>query len=262
MQRGGACPLSRYSSAFDDVVDGFTLAEILITLAVIGIVLMFTLPTLLSNYQKKVTASKLKQAYSIFYQALEHAEVDYGPSLTWKLSESDLQYNSVGSPDFRRKYLENYLRVVEYKVYGYKPTEQQSYLSKVENSAGVSLSFIGIPDSNGVPCLSNGICFWLAKSGDENVISYIYLMVDLDGPSGKNRMGRDIFAFHINYLKTSVFRGGLLSSQTVYGINLANADETTVRTRCNDTDTIWSNGFACTELIMRNNWKIPDEYPW
>ena len=36
---------------------GFTLAEVLITLGVIGIVAAMTIPTLVNNYQEKVTVS-------------------------------------------------------------------------------------------------------------------------------------------------------------------------------------------------------------
>ena len=39
----------------------FTLAEVLITLGIIGIVAAMTIPTLIVNYQKKQTVSKLKQ---------------------------------------------------------------------------------------------------------------------------------------------------------------------------------------------------------
>lgn len=49
---------------------GFTLAEVLITLGIIGVVVALTLPNLISNYQKKVTATKLKQTYSILSNAV------------------------------------------------------------------------------------------------------------------------------------------------------------------------------------------------
>ena len=48
----------------------FTLAEVLITLGIIGIVAAMTLPSLIANYQKKVTVNRLKQAYSMINQAL------------------------------------------------------------------------------------------------------------------------------------------------------------------------------------------------
>ena len=41
----------------------FTLAEVLITLGIIGIVAAMTLPTLIGKYQKKQTVTQLKKAY-------------------------------------------------------------------------------------------------------------------------------------------------------------------------------------------------------
>ena len=46
---------------------GFTLAEVLITLGIIGVVAALTLPSLVTNYQKQVTVNKLKK----FYNGLE-----------------------------------------------------------------------------------------------------------------------------------------------------------------------------------------------
>ena len=40
---------------------GFTLAEVLITLGIIGIVAALTIPQLISNYQKKVVPIRLKK---------------------------------------------------------------------------------------------------------------------------------------------------------------------------------------------------------
>ena len=51
---------------------GFTLAEVLITLGIIGIVAAMTLPALISNHNKKVIATQLKQNYSIISQAFHN----------------------------------------------------------------------------------------------------------------------------------------------------------------------------------------------
>ena len=42
----------------------FTLAEVLITIGIIGIVAALTLPTLIGNYRKSVVENKLKSTYS------------------------------------------------------------------------------------------------------------------------------------------------------------------------------------------------------
>ena len=43
----------------------FTLAEVLITLGIIGIVAAMTLPVVIGNYQKKVTAAKVKKFWNL-----------------------------------------------------------------------------------------------------------------------------------------------------------------------------------------------------
>ena len=48
----------------------FTLAETLITLGIVGIVAAMTMPSLVSNYRKKLTETKLKSTYSILLNAI------------------------------------------------------------------------------------------------------------------------------------------------------------------------------------------------
>ncbi len=43
---------------------GFTLAEVLITLGIIGVVAALTIPTLVNNYQKKTYVTGLQRAYA------------------------------------------------------------------------------------------------------------------------------------------------------------------------------------------------------
>lgn len=48
---------------------GFTLAEVLITLTIIGVIAVMTIPTLMYNYQRIETETKLKSFYSTVSQA-------------------------------------------------------------------------------------------------------------------------------------------------------------------------------------------------
>lgn len=49
---------------------GFTLAEVLITLGIIGIVASMTLPALTAKYRKRVIETRLKKFYTVMTQAI------------------------------------------------------------------------------------------------------------------------------------------------------------------------------------------------
>ncbi len=61
----------------------FTLAEVLITLGIIGVVASLTMPSLIANHQAKATATKLKKAYSVLSQAFAGAIDEYGSIKNW-----------------------------------------------------------------------------------------------------------------------------------------------------------------------------------
>ena len=55
---------------------GFTLAEVLITLGIIGVVAALTMPSLIANYQEKVLVNQAKRSYSIIMNAINRYNVD------------------------------------------------------------------------------------------------------------------------------------------------------------------------------------------
>jgi len=67
----------------------FTLAEVLITLGIIGVVAAMTIPNLIAKYQDHVTVVKLKETYSIFTQAIRMAEEEYGTADGWGITGRD-----------------------------------------------------------------------------------------------------------------------------------------------------------------------------
>ena len=73
--QGGGAP---ENSSLRGKEAGFTLAEVLITLGIIGIVAALTFPSIIGYYQKKVLQEQFKVAYSMFSQLLLKSEVDLG----------------------------------------------------------------------------------------------------------------------------------------------------------------------------------------
>lgn len=61
----------------------FTLAEVLITLGIIGVVAALTIPTLIANHRKKVVETKLEKIYSVMNQAINLTNAEYGDVTNW-----------------------------------------------------------------------------------------------------------------------------------------------------------------------------------
>ncbi len=64
-------------------IKGFTLAEVLITLGIIGVVAALTMPSLFASYQEKVMVTKLKKFVSVMSQALTMAVAENGSPDEW-----------------------------------------------------------------------------------------------------------------------------------------------------------------------------------
>ena len=56
----------------------FTLAEVLITLGIIGVVAAMTLPAVITNVQKKVVENQIKVFNSTINNAFKMAQAEYG----------------------------------------------------------------------------------------------------------------------------------------------------------------------------------------
>lgn len=61
--------INRRIKMIEKIKKGFTLAEVLITLAIIGIVAALTIPTLVTNYKKKIVTTRMLKFYSAMKQA-------------------------------------------------------------------------------------------------------------------------------------------------------------------------------------------------
>ena len=74
----------------------FTLAEVLITLGIIGVVAALTIPTLVSKYKEQATVAKVKKVNSVLNQAMLSAVAEYGTLDTWGMSPSNVGKNEEG----------------------------------------------------------------------------------------------------------------------------------------------------------------------
>lgn len=80
---------------------GFTLAETLITLGIIGIVAALTIPTLVAKHQEKTRIVKLKKIYSQLQNAFNLAVYENGPLETWGMGNT---YKRVDAENYTLDY--------------------------------------------------------------------------------------------------------------------------------------------------------------
>lgn len=175
----------------------FTLAEILITLAIIGIISAMTIPTLIAKIHEKQNITRLKQTYSLLSQAFKLVE-DNGGVL------SDLAANQNTSKIDRVKKLADLLRP-HLKILvdcGHNDKNEvcvknQTYLQLNNTSRGnysKNQNYYKIGLVNGVHIIFNaGEGGWNSQNGDPETFR---IYVDTNGLQGPNQWGRDFFMFH------------------------------------------------------------------
>ena len=100
---------------------GFTLAEVLITLGVIGGVAAMTLPTLIKNYQKHVWVNQLKTTVSILQNAIKQMMLDDGvedftQTSFFELCKPDVAYGSNVDNDKCSEIMNKYFKVADVTV--------------------------------------------------------------------------------------------------------------------------------------------------
>jgi prepilin-type N-terminal cleavage/methylation domain-containing protein len=215
----------------------FTLAEVLITLAVIGIVAALTMPALIANYQKKVTAIRVKHFYSMFSQAIRLSEAENGEYKNWDFPTS---YKSTSDTQaFMNKYIAPYFKELRLCSTG-----------STNDKCGALISTYG---ANYI--LSNGTGVAVVIAG-----STLSCTIDITGGAPPNQLGKDAFYFRMNKDTGFVpfgWTNGLTRENIITnGVNVTDADGTS-RHYCNK-----SNRYMCTALIMLDGWEIKDDYPW
>ena len=62
----------------------FTLAEVLITLTIIGIIAAITIPNLMQSWKKHQVEVGVKEAYALLSNAIKMSETENGLATEWK----------------------------------------------------------------------------------------------------------------------------------------------------------------------------------
>lgn len=234
----------------------FTLAELLITLGVVGIVAAVTIPVLITNYQKSVTVVRLKQTYTILNEAVKKSEIVNGSVEGWNdcyIEGFNIETYNCGKL-FAEKYLTPYMNVV--KRCEHASTDCVS--EKAYNLDGSTDTFRNASSAHTYNfVLSNGVVLGVWPR-----TNFVEIYVDINGKSSPNKRARDQF---YTLLVKKPFNSGIFGNITHSGVWFYGQGYNREYLRksgypCAKTGAL--AGTYCGALIMLDGWKISPDYPW
>jgi prepilin-type N-terminal cleavage/methylation domain-containing protein len=213
----------------------FTLAEVLITLGIIGVVAALTLPSVITNYRKSEIETGFRKSFNTLTNAIELSKIDNGAMSTW--AEGDIT-----PPEFWNIYLQPYLKDAKLCTRlntcpGYSKVDQYKWHGN--GSWNIMTSNDG--DRLVFQLKDGTVVFW--KKCDKSLATSCtnfnnFIFVDVNGSRGPNTGGVDVFYLTRNY-KTNK----LVAPEPVNGKD------------CSTTVTY------CAYELINNNWKFPKDYP-
>ena len=172
----------------------FTLAEVLITLGIIGVVAAMTIPTLINNFQAKQYETKLKQAYTLTTNAISylHSQDIWVYGKTWTGNDISFAKEKTFVYNFSLAFKNMYTKDSANKNMAIVSNDE--LLTAYKTLLGTT-AFAGRLLDDGSFQLNNGMTI-LCETGSESKSPII--SIDLNGIFNKpNRMGIDTFAFII-----------------------------------------------------------------
>lgn len=218
--------------------NAFTLAEVLITIGIIGIVAALTMPSLIQKNKEKATVTAVKKAYSVLSNAYTLAKLDNGDPTNW----NTITYASFDGAVNGLKVLSKYMKSV-------KICDNEADINKCAPYKEITLL-------DGQPIAVDGSYLFLS---DGSILSYFVesenctgnwgntkelksvcaeLHVDINGKKGPNIAGEDIFHFYL----------------TKYGIVPFGVPEATrlFEGHCNKKINYFPNGWGCAAWVIHN----------
>ena len=194
--------------------NAFTLAEVLVTLGIIGIVAALTLPTLIANYKKQVYVNQLKKTYSMLEQGFQKMLADEGvDSLANTEVFGSIKTQCIASTtndqrcDAFFEKLKQYFVITDigktgnYKYAYIKKGSTPAYPDNNPNSSriiledGTMLFKYNITQKEQPSSYS---CDAIKALGGKMCSKMGNITIDVNGYKGPNIEGRDIFSFNIS----------------------------------------------------------------
>lgn len=221
----------------------FTLAEVLITLGIIGVVAAMTIPNLIAGQQERATVTAVKKAYSALSSAYALAIEENGTPDYWEIGEM----GDATGLDNINKIMSKYLNIQKNcgRQTGCFPDVKYKDLNGLEttsipNQSGGTTKFILADGTSLAITQWSGNCVWSWSSGPilKNICGN--LSVDINGFKKPNQIGVDRFSFA--FTKRGLVPVGIEPQTSYTFANYCNLDKSSAAD--------WNNGSSCTAWVV------------
>ena len=231
----------------------FTLAEVLITIVIIGVIAAITVPIAVANSQKERVLSRAKKAFSSVSQAVLTSRFHNGPIDEWyeNVEKQAPKYYAT----FFQPYLNSSVLCKDYKECGYEsvtPWKSPNgsvynwYLSNEQKSRVFFYlndgTFVAV-QTGSYPCVEyddNGVCIKseLAYAKEPTII------FDINGVQKPNMIGRDVF-----FMQFSEEKGAIPYCDKYTAAQVNNSCRRGGTAQC------------CLKKLRMDSWQMKPNYP-
>lgn len=207
----------------------FTLAEVLLTMTIIGVVAAMTIPTLHYSRVRQEYSAKIRNFYSRMNNAVLDMELDFG-------SFRDIRRPAAGDLnalyEWYMKYLDPYM--------GHSMVKKDKRLVYFKDGSSLTTYYSG---------------------------GYAEFKYDVNGEKGPNRLGYDTFLFLFAFDDASR-RTCFGNTETFFGVycpaghTITGVSRETLLKRCREGEGgSYNSGQWCGKLLQNDQWEFKGDYP-
>ena len=213
------------------------MAEVLITLGIIGVVAALTLPAVIQAYKKQEASARLKKFYSSMSQAIATAEAETGvkayewDKLSWTGYDPTNSYKQTSA--YYKEYIAPYIKTL-----------------KVVD---------GVYDSKNNINSRMKLYFQDGSTAELNVGQCVSFYFDTNGEKAPNELGKDIFIF---FIATADSHGGNREQELYQNQSFGAVYLPIYNTKEKALNACKVAPRYCSALLQLNNYEFPENYPY
>lgn len=241
---------------------GFTLAELLITVAIIGIIGALVIPSMVDNYYKSFYLTAFKKKYKVFSDAVNLSTLENGKTKYWD--------TSLTADNFFQKYFGDYISLSECDDCWTSSYTNTTSTASTTVSTGIAANYTRYYLTTFTPNLvptatyytkdgaTVGFSYGKSVTIKYNNVTYyssepiLYIYIDVNADKSPNMYGYDRFVLQV-----------FANELTAYGEGLTDYGSKKFSDYCKDTisSTYERYRMKCGGWIVENSWTYPEGYP-